>query len=693
MQLSDKPNKLVLPFAASGAKNTIPAASQIGIVAGKASLTDGFPPLTRTPIAAGGVPPSGLDMNGILYEMSAIIRWANAGGGYPFDSAFATDTNVGGYPKGARVMRSDGTGYWFNTAENNVTDPNDAGAAAAGWVPDFTTGVAAVTMTSSSVTLTPVQYGKPIIAITGLLTANLNLIFPTMVGEWVVINNTTGAFTITAKTSGGTGVTLNHSVPNAIAGDGVNIYATNPFQFVSVKSYGAVGDGVTDDAAAINAAIVYVNSKGGGTVFFPSGVYRVKSSVKYLAGADLIGESMGNTTLKWYPDTNTTGSILDTSNQYLNRARFENLRFTKDASITANTTGILGGSTLANYNSGVGCFENLHFDLLTYGIRGNAEPTGVGIFDCYFKNIWCSGCFYGLWLFGSASRVDHPRMTSCDTAIALDCLNAESCDSMTITGGIFVQNGYDIGVMSASGIRPTKIIGTWFEQSANGIIDVKNANSRVMNLDFIGCQLSTSSTVSLFNAANAVGTVSIDRCTLISGGVDKAQNFVRPTAPGGRLIVKDCQKYDAAGVAAFVSDDNYFDAVKSGVDQSIPPSTYTKLVWASAVLDSAGGFDNANDTYVIPAKGTYKISASVGFSAHSVSTNSNRVLVYKNNSFQRTFIGASNSTAETSVFGSCLLPCNAGDTIDIRVFHNNASNINVLGVNDLTHFTVEYVTP
>lgn len=37
--------------------------------------------------------------------------------------AFATDSNVGGYPKGARIMRSDGLGYWFNTVENNTTDP------------------------------------------------------------------------------------------------------------------------------------------------------------------------------------------------------------------------------------------------------------------------------------------------------------------------------------------------------------------------------------------------------------------------------------------------------------------------------------------------------------------------------------------------------------------------------------------
>lgn len=225
MQLSNIPDKLVLPWATSGSKNAIPVASQIGITAGAASLTDGFPPLTMTPVAAGGVPPSGLDMNGILYEMSNILRWANAGGGYVYDSTFANDSHVGGYPKGARVMRSDGFGYWLNTVDNNVTDPESAGAAAAGWVPDFSNGAAAVTMTSANITLTPLQYGKPLIVITGTLTGNLNLIFPAIVGRWVVINGTTGNYSITAKTAAGTGVVVPQGFVGPVDGDGVNIYS------------------------------------------------------------------------------------------------------------------------------------------------------------------------------------------------------------------------------------------------------------------------------------------------------------------------------------------------------------------------------------------------------------------------------------------------------------------------------------
>lgn len=230
MQLSTAPDKLLLPFANSGARSEIPVASQIPTTPGAASFTDGFPPLTRTPLAAGGVPPSGMDMNGILYDLSNLIKWANAGGGFPYDAAFATDSNVNGYPKGARVMRSDATGYWLNTVDSNEVNPESVTvneAASAGWVPDMTNGIAAVTMTAANVTLTPDQYGKPIIKITGGLLADLNLIFPAIAEEWAVVNKCSGAFVVTCKTASGSGVPIPAGAVGLIYGDGTNIAALN----------------------------------------------------------------------------------------------------------------------------------------------------------------------------------------------------------------------------------------------------------------------------------------------------------------------------------------------------------------------------------------------------------------------------------------------------------------------------------
>lgn len=122
------PTKIQLPFANGGTKNIIPVPSQIGVTPGRASFTDGFPPLTTTPLAAGGVPPYGSDFNGILNAITDILRWVSSGGLFAYDSAFATA--IGGYPKGAVLESTPAGSQWLNLTEGNTSNPDTGGA---GW--------------------------------------------------------------------------------------------------------------------------------------------------------------------------------------------------------------------------------------------------------------------------------------------------------------------------------------------------------------------------------------------------------------------------------------------------------------------------------------------------------------------------------------------------------------------------------
>ncbi len=243
MEAADSPARISLPFANSGTKNTIPTASQVGITPGAASLTTGFPPLTFTPLAAGGVPPSGADFNGILYEITAIQRWQCAGGGFKYNASFSTA--VGGYPKGTVLVNTADDGGWLSTVDNNATDPDAGGA---GWVPYGEYGQAIIALTNVNVTLSPVQYAKPVILLTGALTGNVQLTFPPLVRNWQIINLTTGAYAVSAREGTGTFVACGQSVVTALRGNGTD--ALNDGSQLGEGST-VVAPETTDDSAKV----------------------------------------------------------------------------------------------------------------------------------------------------------------------------------------------------------------------------------------------------------------------------------------------------------------------------------------------------------------------------------------------------------------------------------------------------------
>jgi len=129
MLASGIPAKFSIPWANAAGGGFIrvpPVASQIGIHDGWASFADGFPPLTFNAVAAGGVPPFGQDMNGVVNLITAWQRWVQAGGAMPFDATFAAA--VSGYPNGAIVPSSLGHALWHNLADSNSANPDSGGA-------------------------------------------------------------------------------------------------------------------------------------------------------------------------------------------------------------------------------------------------------------------------------------------------------------------------------------------------------------------------------------------------------------------------------------------------------------------------------------------------------------------------------------------------------------------------------------
>lgn len=139
------PPSLVEAFCTGGTVGVdytiIPRPSQVGVSPELASFNDGFPPATRTPRGAGGIPPRGLDMNGILFMSTAHIAWLAAGGGYVFNADVVTVQ--GGYAVGA-VLRSAITPLLFftNILAGNTNNPDSVSTGWVASIPQFFNTVA-----------------------------------------------------------------------------------------------------------------------------------------------------------------------------------------------------------------------------------------------------------------------------------------------------------------------------------------------------------------------------------------------------------------------------------------------------------------------------------------------------------------------------------------------------------------------
>jgi len=213
---------------AAGGNITVPMPQGQPAQANGASIDLGFPPITMQNELAGGEPPNGQDMNGLLFLITSHTLWVESGQAYQFNAELATA--IGGYAQGSILGMADGSGLWLCTTANNSADPDTGGA---GWVPLYSYGHTTVSgLTGGVVTLNSAQTEKAVIVLSGALVSNLTIILPQTEQQWLIINRTTGNFTTTVQTAAGgsQGVTVSQGGFSAPVGvysvaDG-NIYPT-----------------------------------------------------------------------------------------------------------------------------------------------------------------------------------------------------------------------------------------------------------------------------------------------------------------------------------------------------------------------------------------------------------------------------------------------------------------------------------
>lgn len=164
----------------------------------------------------------------------------------------------------------------------------------------------------------------------------------------------------------------------------------------NVKAYGAVGNGTTDDRAAINAAITAANAAGGGTVYMPPGTYLVTAathpnpSQTGLAGivnrtsVSLVGAGQSSTIIKLADNqdsADTTGVQIVTHYDNISGGSDSDMTF-RDFTIDGNYANQSGGNKLRDRGLAIRECSRVTITRVTirnvYGTAAGGSPSGEG---------------------------------------------------------------------------------------------------------------------------------------------------------------------------------------------------------------------------------------------------------------------------------------------------------------------------
>lgn len=278
------------------------------------------------------------------------------------------------------------------------------------------------------------------------------------------------------------------------AGDAEQISYTPPFtssvatnveaklaQYVSVKDFGAVGDGANDDTAEIQAAI----NRGqltGQSVYLPAGNYLVTTSLQITAPVTLFGDGWGSCLYV----SSSFSALSDVI--WINPSAYTENIIIKDLSIrpVSGTPARYGiGVDIRNYGVAYSEFSGLRISALgnyCFAVIPNATP----ITDGFFTSVIDRCTFVGgikLDKAGDSIRITNNTITGPRIGIYVDLLNGPfdggphglliDGNNITSNGGALYVLNCTMGVFSNNNVELPSPSGV----TNNAMIDLDGINS------------------------------------------------------------------------------------------------------------------------------------------------------------------------------------------------------------------------
>lgn len=210
---------------------------------------------------------------------------------------------------------------------------------------------------------------------------------------------------------------------------------TSKNEVTDVKSFGAAGDGVTDDTAAIQSAINHAYSMGGGSVSIPDGTYLIDADARINMKSNITLVLSDNAVLKTKATSSPTYYVVSA----LNVSNIEIIggKIVGDRKIHLGTSGEWGhGIRIAN-SSNVRITNVTVTDCWGDGIYIGASYTEAAGEANYCSNVTIQGCKV------DNSRRDGISIISVKNLLIKDCVLSNSNGTLPECGLVFEPNNAD----------------------------------------------------------------------------------------------------------------------------------------------------------------------------------------------------------------------------------------------------------